>query len=308
MRHRLSTNGPWRVVLPGIYMSHKGELTIGQREIAAVLYAGRGCMITGTAALRRQGVRVPLSDIVEVLIPATTRRTSIGFVHVHRTSRMPERPWRMDGMLWAPPARAVADAARGSFGIREVRAFAADAVQRRTCTVAEIATEVRAGAPQGASALRAALEEVTAGIRSVAEGDLRKLIISGRLPEPLYNPRLFASDIFLAQPDAWWGDAGVAVEVDSREWHLLPPDLARTQARQSLMTAHGILVQPFAPSRIRADGTGVLAEIRAALERAGTARRWLSARCRPGSPAQRRETGRDPAATFRDSGASLKRG
>src|SRR5690348_15340745 len=74
LRHRLSPDGPWRIVLPGIYMSHKSELTIGQREIAAVLYAGRGCMITGIAALRRQGVRVPIADTIDVLIPATTRR------------------------------------------------------------------------------------------------------------------------------------------------------------------------------------------------------------------------------------------
>jgi len=243
-----------------------GELTIGQREIAAVLYAGPGCVITGTAALRRQGVRVPLSEIVEVLIPATTRRTSLGFVQIHRTNRMPERPWRMDGMLWAPPARAVADAARGTLGIRDVRAFVADAVQQRKCTVSEIAAELRAGAPQGSSALRAVLAEVADGVRSIAEGDMRKLIKRSGLPEPRYNPRLFAGDLFLAQPDAWWGEAGVAAEVDSREWHLLPEPWHRTQERHALMSAHGILVLHYAPRRILADAKAVVAEIQAALE------------------------------------------
>ena len=201
VRHRLSSDGPWRVVLPGIYLAHKGDLTIGQREIAAVLYAGRGCVITGPAALRRQGVRVPMSDTVDVLIPAVTRRLSTSFVQIHRTNRMPERPWRMDGMLWAAPPRAVADAARGGAGLQAVRAFVADAIQQRKCTVTQIASELRAGPSQGSAALRAALEEVADGVASVAEGDLRKLIKNGGLPEPMYNPRLFVGDMFLAQPD-----------------------------------------------------------------------------------------------------------
>jgi very-short-patch-repair endonuclease len=277
VRHRLGPDGPWRAVLPGVYLSHKGELTTGQREIAAVLYAGRGCMITGVAALRRHGVRVPLIDTIDLLIPATTRRTSIGFVQVHRTGRMPERPWRADGMLWAPSARAVADAARGVLGPRDVRAFVADAVQQRKCTVAQIAAELHAGQPQGLAVLRAALDEVADGIRSIAEGDLRKLIKNGRLPDPQYNPFLYAGDVFIAQVDAWWAEAGVAVEVDSREWHLSPDGWERTQARHAAMSAHGILVLHYAPRRIRADGAAVLAELSAAIE-AGSRRPRLPIR------------------------------
>jgi hypothetical protein len=116
-------------VLPGIYLAHNGGLTIGQREIAAVLYAGHSCVITGPAALQRLGVRVPLSDAVDVLIPATARRLSTRFVRIHRTTRMPEQPWRLDGIRWAPSARAVADAAR-ELEFRAVRALVADAVQQ----------------------------------------------------------------------------------------------------------------------------------------------------------------------------------
>jgi very-short-patch-repair endonuclease len=267
-------------VLPGVYVAHTGDLTIGQREIAAALYAGRGCMITGSAALRRQGVRVPLSDTVDVLIPAITRRRSTGFVQIQRTTRMPERSWHADGLLWAPAPRAVADAARSGAGLREVRSFVANAVQQRKCTVAQIASELRAGPSQGSAALRAALEEVADGVASVAEGDLRKLIKNGRLPEPMYNPRLFVGDAFLAQPDVWWAEVGVAVEVDSREWHLSPAAWERTQARHAAMSAHGILVLHYAPRRIRADGATVIAEIRAAIE-AGRRRPPLAVRAVP---------------------------
>ena len=267
LRHRISARGPWCVVLPGLYAARGGQLTGAQREIAAVLYAGRASIITGYTALRRQGLAVPFSDTVDVLIPATNRRLSRGFVQVHRTTRMPERPWKLDGMQWAPPARAVADAARSERDARDVRALVANAVQRQKCTVQQLADELRDGPRQGSAALRAALEEVADGIRSIAEGDLRKLVKRGGLPDPMYNPSLYAGGVFLAQVDAWWGEAAVAAEVDSREWHLSPDAYRRTQERHALLSAHGILVLPFAPRRIRTEGAAVVAEIRGALEK-----------------------------------------
>ncbi len=183
-------------------------------------------------------------------------------------------------MLWAPPARAVADAARGGIAPRDARALVADAVQQGKCTVQQLSAELRSGPKQGSGALRAALDEVAAGVRSVAEGDLRKLIIRGGLPEPMYNPRLFAGEAFLAQPDAWWPDTGVACEVDSREWHLSPAGWERTQARHARMSAHGILVLHYAPRRIRSDGAGVVSELTAALA-AGRQRPPLPIRAKP---------------------------
>jgi len=223
-------------------------------------------MITGLAALARMGVRVPIPEIVDVLVPHQQRRQSKGFVRIHRTTRMPERPWRTDNLQWAPPARAVADAVWDQADIRSVRALVADAVQQGKCTVEQLAIELRAGPNQGSGALRVALEEVADGVASVAEGDLRKLIKNGGLPEPMYNPRLFVGDTFLAKPDVWWPAAGVAAEVDSREWHLSPAAWERTQARHARMSAHGILVLHYAPRRIRSDGAAVVAELRAAIE------------------------------------------
>jgi hypothetical protein len=251
LRHRLSSQGKWRVVLPGVYGANGQLLTAAQREIAAVLYAGRGCVITGFAALRRHGLRVPLSDSVDILIPATTRRLSMGFVQIHRTARMPERPWELDGIRWAPAPRALADAVRAQMEFRDARALVADTFQHGHCTVNQLAAELAAGPRQGSGALREALEEVADGVRSVAEGDLRKLIKNGRLPEPLYNPRLFVGDAFLAKPDAWWAEAGVAVEVDSREWHLSPADWERGQA-----CGHERARDPGAALRAAADQDG----------------------------------------------------
>ena len=267
LRSRLRPGGRWGVVLPGIYLVHNGATTVGQREAAAVLYAGEPSVITGPAALARMGVRVPVPEIIDVLVPHQRRRQSKGFLRIHRTVRMPEQPWRTDGLLWAPPARAVADAVRGSMARRDVRALVAGVVQQGQCRVQQIADELRAGPNQGSGALRAALEEVADGVASVAEGDLRNLIRDNGLPEPMYNPQLYVGAAFLAKPDVWWPDAGVAAEVDSREWHLSPAAWERTQARHDRMSAHGILVLHYAPRRIRTDGASVLAELRSAIEK-----------------------------------------
>jgi len=267
-------------VLPGIYLTHDGLLTAGQREIAAALYAGPEYAITGLAALQRHGVRVPLAETVDVLIPAMRKRQSAGFVHTTRTHRMPEPPWMSAGILWAPAARAVADAARSGLDLREVRAIVADAVQRRKCTITQLATELRAGSAQRSGALIAALEEVADGVASVTEGDLRKLIKSGRLPEPMYNARLYIGAEFIGQPDVWWRDAGVAGEVDSREWHLSPAQWERTMARHATMSAAGIIVIHVTPRRIRLDGATVLAEFRSAID-AGSKRPPLAIRTVP---------------------------
>lgn len=280
LRSRLRSAGPWKVVLPGIYLSHSGLLTAGQRELAAVLYAGRDSVITGAAAVLRQGLSWPNSDAVDVLVPHATKRQSYGFVRVHRTSRMPETPARIDGIGWAPPARAVADTVRGHIEMRDVRALVASAVQQRRCTVSQLVTELRAGPTQGSGPLRAALDEVADGARSAAEGDLMKLIRRGGLPEPLYNPRLYAGQEFLAQPDLYWREAGVAGEVDSREWHLSPDLWDKTMARHAKMSAQGIIVVHYTPRRIRTDQARVLAELRSTIE-AGRRRPGLAVRVVP---------------------------
>ena len=144
----------------------------------------------------------------------------------------------------------------------DVRAVVAGGVQRRKITVAELAAELDAGPTRGSAQLRAALAEVADGVRSAAEGDLHAMVKRERLPEPIYNARLFVGGQLLAIPDAWWPQAGLAVEVDSRERHLSPADWERTLARGARMTEHGILVMRFTPRQIRAAGREIASKIR----------------------------------------------
>jgi hypothetical protein len=236
-------------------------------------------VLTGRAALRRHGIRVRETQVVTVLIPGGRVRESRGFVRVWPTMRMPEFVFADGAVRFAEAARAVADAARELDSFREVRAVAADALQRRRCRLDQLAGEL-AHAPVRRSAwLRQALAEVADGVRSVAEGDLRSLIRATGLPPPIFNAWLYIGRDFLAVADAWWPDAGVAVEVDSREWHLSPEDWERTLRRSARLSAHGIITLHVTPHQIKMEPGRVAADIGSAL-RAGQGRPTLAIRTR----------------------------
>jgi very-short-patch-repair endonuclease len=147
----------------------------------------------------------------------------------------------------------VVDTVRWLGNPASVRALVATAVQSRLCLIEHLAEELRSGSMQGSAHFRAALEEVVAGVRSIVEAELRQLIITGRLPEPVFNARLLVYDELIAVADVWWPDFGVVAEADSKEWHLLPEHWEQTMARHARMTALGILVLHFTPNQIKSE-------------------------------------------------------
>ena len=265
IQRRARAGGRWQRVLPGVYLAVTGTPTAEQKEIAAVLYAGPGGTLTGAAALRRHGMSALPLDTIDVLVPARRQRLSAGYVAIHRTARLPAQVCYQGAAQFVLPARAVADAARLLGDLDAVRTVVSRAVQTRRCTVQQLITEFRSGPRQGSALLRIALSEVADGVRSAPEAGLMRLIKRGRLPVPLYNPRLFLGDILIAVPDAWWPDAGLVVEVDSREWHLSPHSWEQTMRRHARMTALGILVLHFSPRQVRDEPDEVLSTIRLAL-------------------------------------------
>lgn len=230
-----------------------------------MLYAGPGAVLTGLAALHRHEIKVPALTRVDVLVPVSRKRESRRYVVLHRTRRLPETIFCDSPVMFAPVARAVADAVPEITKLSDARALVASAVQRRKCTVPELAAELRHGPVPGAKRLRAILAEVADGARSIAEGDFRRLILTSGLPRPLFNPELYLDGQFLARPDAWWPEAGVAVEIDSKEWHLLPEDWERTMLRHDRMAAAGVRALHFTPQQVHNQGADVLRLIAPAL-------------------------------------------
>jgi hypothetical protein len=238
-----------------------------QQEMAALLYAGRGSLVTGLAALRYHRIGKTRPDLIDVLVPATRQRHDAAFVRLHRTTRLPERICEVGRIRYVPSSRAVADTVRGMTSLRDVRAVVADAVQCRACQVQDLAAELAAGPNVGSALFREALADVAEGIRSVAEADLKDLLVKAKVPMPLFNPALYDKDgTFIARPDAWWPELGIAIEVDSREWHLSPEDHENTLARGRRMSRHQIIVMRFTPKQLRSQAATVIEEIRRTLE------------------------------------------
>lgn len=269
VQHRIRTDGPWQVIVPGVYLAGRGVLTTKQRAMAAWEHAGRAIAITGPSAVLWHRLPGRGSEYVDVLVPHDCRRVNAGFVRIHRTSVMPQVLYTDGKIHYVDPARAIADAVRAMADLSDVRALVAAGVQRGRVELWQLTRELSAGPTRGSALFRRALTEVAAGARSAAEADLLTLIRAAKLPEPLYNPRLYVGEEFLASPDAWWPEFGVAVEVDSRAWHLLPADWERTLERHARMTAQGILVLHFPPGRLRSARRDVIAQIRSALARSG---------------------------------------
>jgi hypothetical protein len=157
----------------------------------------------------------------------------------------------------------------------DVQAVVCAALQRRRCALPLLIEELNEGPSAGSRSLRRALAEVSDGVRSTAEADLKKLIDHSDLEKPLYNARLYTPDgDFIAKPDAWWQRAGVAGEVDSREYHMEAADYRAKQMRHNRMESYGINVQHWLPSVIATESRTVLSDLRRAIA-AGHARPLL---------------------------------
>jgi hypothetical protein len=217
---------------------------------------------------------VPTTSFIDVIVPRTCYRKDVGYVRLHPTTRVPSRVGENNYIQIAPIPRAVVDAALSLTNVRDVRALVAGLVQQRRCTIEQLEAELGQSRLKGSSTLKLVFAEVAAGAESAPEIDLMRLVKRARLPTPLYNPKLYLGEKFLAKPDAWWKEMSVAAEVDSREWHLGPEDWQRTMIRHDVMTAAGIQVLHLTPAMIRTEPAEVVGMIRQALQM-GRASTWI---------------------------------
>ncbi|MEV6606923.1 hypothetical protein [Kutzneria sp. NPDC051319] len=282
---RCQPGGPWRWLLPGIILLSTGEPTRQQQVEAALLHGGPDAIVTGSEAARRHELARLLPDpSVHLLVPHSRHIRTAGFALVERTIHMPEPVWR-DGIPLAPLDRAVLDAARRWRKVDPVRALLSEAVQRGRCRPAELLAELNTGSRRGSALPRRVLDEVGAGVHSVAEAHGLRLWRASKLPKAMWNlPVYDGSGRFIAVPDAWCDDVALAWEIDSFEWHLNARGYAKTVARNTRYATAGIVVVQTLPSRLRDDPEGVIAELRAAYS-AAKARPRPAVQARPSSVA-----------------------
>jgi hypothetical protein len=269
---RRRAGGMWTRVLPGVHLVDGGHPTRTQRLLAALLYAGPDSMLTGTSALRLYGFRaLHLQEIaddeperpepVHVLVAHERRRLSTGFVRIERTHRLPT-PARRRGLAVAPLARAVGDAARRFPRESDAVAVVTEAVQRGWVDVDDLRTELREGPTRGSRYLRGAVASVARGARSVPEVDLASLLEAAQIPGLVLNARLVTdSGVFVAVADAWLDDVGLAIEVDSLEYHSTGEHFERTVRRNARYATAGVPVFTVLPTDIRDRPNSVVGDV-----------------------------------------------
>lgn len=257
--YRIRAQGPWQRLLPGLVVTHNGPPTPRQRLLGALKYAGEDTVITGATALSLRQVRgAPRLGVVYVLVPHDHQIASTGFVIVERTRRMPA-PAQVADVPCAPLPRATIDHCRREQSLDRGRAIIAEVVQRHGCSISELTAELREGSVRGSAMPRSVLKEIVLGVRAVSEAKARDTLRRLGVRQPDYYNCLLYDEItgeFIASPDGYYEDVGVAYEMDSMTFHLDPESYKRTQRRQRRMTSYGIHVLPVAPGDVESDPKG----------------------------------------------------
>ncbi|HWA66207.1 MAG TPA: hypothetical protein VG899_07545 [Mycobacteriales bacterium] len=266
LRHRLARR--WTPVLPGVYATFTGRLSLRQRCRAALLYAGSSAQLADVTALAAHGVRfLPTQSAIHLLIPATEHRMSKGSVVVRRTHRLPE-PVYLNGLPYCPTERALVEAAARIGSQQTANAIVADAVQRRLAREQALLDELAHLAGRGAGIARRAVIDVVKGARSAPEIDFLELCRRDKgLPEPLINPLLELPDGRRVSPDALFRDAPLVHETNGRAFHSGEYAFESMQARHDAMTSAGLTVLHNSPRRLRREGAAVLNEVLACYRR-----------------------------------------
>lgn len=255
--------GPWQRLLPGIVLLHNSIPTGKQRSVAAVMFAGLGGVLTGHAGLSLHGYsRWSSRSDVHVLVPHSRRPASVAFACIERTRRLPDVVIRAR-LPCAPVVRCAIDAARRTTALDGCRALLTEIVQRGDCSPEELAVELSEASSRGSALPRTVLAELGDNAHSVAEIAAQKLYAQSGLPAMVFNKDIEEADgNFIARPDGWLDDVGLAWEIDSLRHHLSVPDHERTLLRRALMRRHGIVVVEHLPTQVDKSAATVLADLR----------------------------------------------
>jgi hypothetical protein len=198
-----------------------------------------------------------------MLVPAPRRPRDVSWLSIRRTHLLHERLVEHGRLRISCRPRAVVDTAAATATERDARALIIAAVQQRLVRPHDVQHWIEARRPNGRLRLRAALDEAMAGVWSVPEGDLIRLLrTSTILPEVMANPELRDDqDRLLTTPDVWIDDVALAVMVHSRQFHAGELDWEATVESDSDLTAARVAVVSVTPSSIQRDPVRLLRRV-----------------------------------------------
>ncbi|MFG3419966.1 DUF559 domain-containing protein [Micromonospora sp. NPDC049460] len=269
LRHRVAT-GRWRQVHRAVFVAHNGPIGPAQLRWIAVLAAGPGALLGGLTAAQAGGLHGFPGRPIHLLLPAARRRDPPQGVTVHRTTHLPERDVLAVGQpRRTMPARSIVDAAQWAGTDAEARAIVAAGFQQRIVRDEDL-REVLDRMPRlrRRKLILGVATDAAGGAHSLAELDFLGLVRRARLPEPIRQMIRRDASGRRRYLDAYFEEWRVHVEIDGGQ-HIDPRAAWADMRRQNDLWAEGDRVLRFPSWALRAHPAEVIAQLRAALRRAG---------------------------------------
>ncbi len=281
LRHRLRAGGPWRWPAARCLHGRDGDADDCPAADGGPAVRGprqRDYGPGGRALSPHPGSGLRGSPTS--WMPASRRRRDAAFVAALAPG-MPGRVVPFGPLRYALPVRAVADTVRRLDSLREVRRSWPMPSSGAVCAVPDLVAELTAGPNIGSTTFPRGADRCRRRDQVGRRGDLKDLLTRSGLPMPLFNPLVFAGGAVHRQPGRMVARARLAIEVDSREWHLSARGPRQyPDSRQ----AHGHPPAQRAPVHPPADPPErrpVVAEIRAVVADAARGRPPLNLRTVP---------------------------
>lgn len=208
-RRLCGPGGPWRRLHPGVVLLRNTAPTRRQLLHAALGRYGPGVVITGADALQAHGVKCPADGEIQLLVPDHCRVASREGVRAARTARLPD-PVVVDGLPFAPPARATLDLARSEPDPARIRHLLTLPLYWGLCDRRELLAELADGPQRGTAAVRKVLRAIDE--RPIqAHGLATRVLDSARLPPPIWDVTICdRRGRRIGEADAWWDEIGLA--------------------------------------------------------------------------------------------------
>lgn len=245
----------WQEPMPRVVAPHRGELDGPTRVTAEFLWAGRGAVMTGLAALVSHGLKETTRTRTTFVVPSTGRAKVRGSTHVVRSWRPADSGRRAGVIRLATAARALVDAAvYEGYGDRRLEDLTIKVLQQGLATPHAVEVELYTRPRTKVAAVWKGVRAFSEGAWSLPEKTVRQLIDgSGLFPSLLTNVELETTDgDLLGCPDGYIESASTVIQVHSRQYHQGIDDLggdrwASTVEKDAVYTGAGLLVAAVSP-------------------------------------------------------------
>ena len=264
LRRRIET-GEWIRLHRGVYCQGSNEPNVDQLEMAAMLAAGEGAVLSHTSAARRLRVDVPRNESVQITIPASRNIAKLIGVQIWRSRDLIQThvtkrgPFRLTHL-----ARTMLDLA-SVLDNAWLRATFDSALRQRKTNLAWISRALRdhGRGRRGAERLRALVAEYRRE-DEVSDSVLESFGIElGRATgrKPKLHWQVLDGERLIAEVDFAWPEVRLCVELDGWSQHGTRAAFVRDRARDRALLRLGWMVLRYTWQDVTVDREAVMGEL-----------------------------------------------